>query len=156
MRVLILLLSLIIFNAYLYAQDDNNNIPRTNENALMQINQFDAKRNPVSFINIVNFTPYYVLTEYARNYGIEIYPYDTESTLRARIIKRQVNVDVIRVTGEDNIRNVARSSINTGGGQIEFRSADYVERYKVEEDEEELIVLYGNVQLKMYNNVMSC
>ena len=91
MRVLILLLSLIIFNAYLYAQDDNNNIPRTNENALMQINQFDAKRNPVSFINIVNFTPYYVLTEYARNYGIEIYPYDTESTLRARIIKRQVN-----------------------------------------------------------------
>lgn len=62
MRVLILLLSLIIFNAYLYAQDnnqDNNNI-RTNENVLMQINQFDAKRNPVSFINIVNFTPYYV------------------------------------------------------------------------------------------------
>lgn len=75
MRVLILLLSLIIFKAYLYAQDnnqDNNNI-RTNENVLMQINQFDAKRNPVSFINIVNFTPYYVLTEYARNYGIEIY-----------------------------------------------------------------------------------
>ena len=62
MRVLILLLSLIIFKAYLYAQDnnqDNNNI-RTNENVLMQINQFDAKRNPVSFINIVNFTPYYV------------------------------------------------------------------------------------------------
>ena len=59
MRVLILLLSLIIFNAYLYAQDNNqdNNI-RTNENVLMQINQFDAKRNPVSFINIVNFTPY--------------------------------------------------------------------------------------------------
>ena len=106
MRVLILLLSLIIFNAYLYAQDnnqDNNNIQRTNENALMQINQFDAKRNPVSFINIVNFTPYYVLTEYARNYGIEIYPYDDESTLRARIIKRQVNVDVVKITGEEFI-----------------------------------------------------
>ncbi|WP_288685168.1 LPS-assembly protein LptD [uncultured Brachyspira sp.] len=157
MRVLILLLSLIIFNAYLYAQDnnqDNNNI-RTNENVLMQINQFDAKRNPVSFINIVNFTPYYVLTEYARNYGIEIYPYDDEASLRARIIKRQVNVDVIKITGEDNIKNVARASINTGGGQIEFKSADYVERYKIEEAGEELIALYGNVQLKVYNNIMS-
>ena len=151
MRVLILLLSLIIFKAYLYAQDnnqDNNNI-RTNENVLMQINQFDAKRNPVSFINIVNFTPYYVLTEYARNYGIEIYPYDDEASLRARIIKRQVNVDVIKITGEDNIKNVARASINTGGGQIEFKSADYVERYKIEEAGEELIALYGNVQLKV-------
>ncbi len=108
MRILILLLSTLIFNVYLYPQNNNNQNTNqnnnTNENgnpnALMLINKFDAMKNPVSFINIVNFTPYNLLLEYARVNGIEIYPYDSEADLRARIIKRQVNVKVERVKGE--------------------------------------------------------
>ena len=56
MRILILLF-ILIFNAYLYAQDTNavnNNIPaNASENAIMQINRFDARRNPISFINLL-------------------------------------------------------------------------------------------------------
>ena len=125
MRIFILLLFTLIFNVCLYAQDTNvdntiatnNNTISTNnvgESAIMQINRFDARRNPVSFINLVNFTPYYVLREYARVNNIEIYPYDTESTLRARIIERQVNIKQEVITDKDQIREVARNTINRG------------------------------------------
>ena len=80
MRIFILLLFTLIFNVLLYAQDTNvnntiatnNTIPTNNvgESAIMQINRFDARRNPVSFINLVNFTPYYVLQEYVQNVRI--------------------------------------------------------------------------------------
>ena len=157
MRILILLF-ILIFNAYLYAQDTNavnNNIPaNASENAIMQINRFDARRNPVSFINLVNFTPYYVLREYARVNNIEIYPYDTESSLRARIIERQVNIKQEVIKSSDEIKEVARTTINRGGAQVELIGADFAERYTVDEAEEELISLYGNVTMKMYNNTL--
>ena len=118
MRIFILLLFTLIFNVYLYAQDTNadntiatnNNTISTNnvgESAIMQINRFDARRNPVSFINLVNFTPYYVLREYARVNNIEIYPYDTESSLRARIIERQVNIKQEVIDCTDSLKNRA-------------------------------------------------
>ena len=163
MRILILLLSTLIFNVYLYPQNNNNQNTNqnnnTNENgnpnALMLINKFDAMKNPVSFINIVNFTPYNLLLEYARVNGIEIYPYDSEADLRARIIKRQVNVKVERVKGEAEIKDVARSTIGRGGGRVQLKSADYVERYTIKEADEEIIFLYGNVTLELYNNTLS-
>ena len=105
-------------------------------------------------INIVNFTPYNLLLEYARVNGIEIYPYDSEADLRARIIKRQVNVKVERVKGEAEIKDVARSTIGRGGGRVQLKSADYVERYTIKEADEEIIFLYGNVTLELYNNII--
>lgn len=171
MRVLILLLFALIFNVNLYSQNNNvqnnnskNNLTNNstndsaeerNSSALLSINRFDAMKNPMSFINIVNFTPYNILLEYARVNKIEIYPYDTEADLRARIIKRQVNIKVERITGEENIRNVARTTIGSGGGRVELKSADYVERYAIKEAEEEIILLYGNVTLELYNNFLS-
>ena len=164
MRILILLVFALIFNVSLYSQnsDNQNNNTQTNDStdnrnssALMLINRFDAMKNPVSFINIVNFTPYNILLEYARVNRIEIYPYDNEASLRARIIKRQVNVQVENITGENDIRNVARTTIGSGGGRIELKSADYVERYAVKEMDEEIIFLYGNVTLELYNNILS-
>ena len=163
MRILILLLFTLIFNVCLYAQDTNNQDTNVNntaaannvgESAIMQINKFDARKNPISFINLVNFTPYYVLQEYARVNNIEIYPYDTESTLRARIIERQVNIKQEVITDKDQIREVARNTINRGGAQVELIGADFAERYEIKEAEEELISLYGNVTLKMYNNIL--
>ena len=165
MRIFILLLFTLIFNVYLYAQDTNadntiatnNNTISTNnvgESAIMQINRFDARRNPVSFINLVNFTPYYVLREYARVNNIEIYPYDTESSLRARIIERQVNIKQEVIRGDDQVKEIARTTINKGGAQVELVGADFAERYAVEEAGEELISLYGNVTMKMYNNTL--
>ncbi|PCG19558.1 LPS-assembly protein LptD [Brachyspira sp. G79] len=164
MRILILLLFTLIFNVCLYAQDTNaqntnNNVNNTaannvGESAIMQVNKFDAKKNPISFINLVNFTPYYVLQEYARVNNIEIYPYDTESTLRARIIERQVNIKQEVITDKDQIKEVARNTINTGGAQVELIGADFVERYEIKEAEEELISLYGNVTMRMYNNTL--
>ena len=165
MRIFILLLFTLIFNVCLYAQDTNvdntiatnNNTISTNnvgESAIMQINRFDARRNPVSFINLVNFTPYYVLREYARVNNIEIYPYDTESSLRARIIERQVNIKQEVIKSSDEIKEVARTTINRGGAQVELIGADFAERYTVDEAEEELISLYGNVTMKMYNNTL--
>ena len=164
MRILILLLFTFIFNVCLYAQDTNtqnaNNVNNTaaannlGESAIMQINKFDARKNPISFINLVNFTPYYVLQEYARVNNIEIYPYDTESTLRARIIERQVNIKQEVITDKDQIREVARNTINRGGAQVELIGADFVERYEIKEAEEELISLYGNVTMRMYNNTL--
>ena len=143
MRILILLFTLFILNVCLYAQDTNintnmvnNNIPAS-ENAIMQINRFDARRNPVSFINLVNFTPFYVLREYARVNNIEIYPYDTEATLRARIIERQVNVKAEMVSGSEQVKEVARTTINRGGAQVELIGADFVERYEIKEADEE-------------------
>ena len=164
MRILILLLFTFIFNVCLYAQDTNtqnaNNVNNTaaannvGESAIMQINKFDARKNPISFINLVNFTPYYVLQEYARVNNIEIYPYDTESTLRARIIERQVNIKQEVITDKDQIKEVARNTINRGGAQVELIGADFVERYEIKEAEEELISLYGNVTMRMYNNTL--
>ncbi|WP_300756718.1 LPS-assembly protein LptD [uncultured Brachyspira sp.] len=164
MRILILLLFTLIFNVCLYAQDTNNQTAANNvnntsannvgESAIMQINKFDAKKNPISFINLVNFTPYYVLQEYAGVNNIEIYPYDTESTLRARIIERQVNIKQEVITDKDQIKEVARNTINTGGAQVELIGADFVERYEIKEAEEELISLYGNVTMRMYNNTL--
>ena len=160
MRILILLFTLFILNVCLYAQDTNintnmvnNNIPAS-ENAIMQINRFDARRNPVSFINLVNFTPFYVLREYARVNNIEIYPYDTEATLRARIIERQVNVKAEMASGSEQVKEVARTTINRGGAQVELIGADFVERYEIKEADEELISLYGNVTMRMYNNTL--
>ena len=163
MRILILLLSALIFNVSLYPQNNNNQNNNQNNNtavngspnAIMLINKFDAMKNPVSFINIVNFTPYYLLLEYARVNGIEIYPYDSEADLRARIIKRQVNVKVEKITGEAEIKDVARSTMGRGGGRVELKSADYVERYAIKEADEEIIFLYGNVTLELYNNTLS-
>ena len=164
MRIFILLLFTLIFNVCLYAQDTNadNNIATNNtistnnigESAIMRINRFDAKRNPVSFINLVNFTPYYVLQEYAKINNIEIYPYDTEASLRARIIERQVNIKQEVIKGNEEVREIARTTINRGGAQVELIGADFAERYAVEEAEEELISLYGNVTMKMYNNTL--
>lgn len=160
MRILILLFTALIFNVHLYAQSsdssvNNSSTNNNNGNALMLINRFDAMKNPVSFINIVNFTPYYILLEYARVNRIEIYPYDKEADLRARIIKRQVNVQVEKITGEENIRNVTRTAFGGGSGRVGLRSADYVERYAVKEADEEIIFLYGNVTLELYGNVLS-
>lgn len=161
MRILILLLFTFIFNVCLYAQETNtnnvNNTIATNnigESAIMQINRFDAKKNPISFINLVNFTPFYVLREYARVNNIEIYPYDTEASLRARIIERQVNIKPEVTDNKDQIREVARVTINRGNAQVELIGADFVERYEIKEAEEELIALYGNVTMRMYNNTL--
>ena len=161
MRILILLLFTFIFNVCLYAQETNtnnvNNTIATNnigESAIMQINRFDAKKNPISFINLVNFTPFYVLREYARVNNIEIYPYDTEASLRARIIERQVNIKPEVTDNKDQIREVARVTINRGNAQVELIGADFVERYEIKEAEEELISLYGNVTMRMYNNTL--
>lgn len=164
MRIFVLLLFTLIFNICLYAQDSNvnNNIATNNsistnnigESAIMQINRFDARKNPVSFINLVNFTPYYVLREYARVNNIEIYPYDTEATLRARIIERQVNIKPEIISDKNEIREVARTTINRGGAQVELIGADFVERYAIDEAGEELISLYGNVTMKMYDSVL--
>ena len=157
MRIFVLLFTL-IFTISLYSQDTNtvnNNVPaNASENAIMQINRFDARRNPVSFINLVNFTPFYVLREYARVNNIEIYPYDTEATLRARIIERQVNIKAEVISGNDQVKEVARTTINRGGAQVELIGADFVERYEIKEAEEELISLYGNVTMRMYNNTL--
>ena len=138
MRILILLLFTFIFNVCLYAQETNtnnvNNTIATNnigESAIMQINRFDAKKNPISFINLVNFTPFYVLREYARVNNIEIYPYDTEASLRARIIERQVNIKPEVTDNKDQIREVARVTINRGNAQVELIGADFAERYTV-------------------------
>ncbi|WP_297298523.1 LPS-assembly protein LptD [uncultured Brachyspira sp.] len=161
MRILILLLFTFIFNVCLYAQDTNtnnvNNTIATNnigEGAIMQINRFDAKKNPISFINLVNFTPFYVLREYARVNDIEIYPYDTEASLRARIIERQVNIKPEVIEGKDQVKQVARITINKGNAQVELIGADFVERYEIKEAGEELIALYGNVTMRMYNNTL--
>ena len=161
MRILILLLFTFIFNVCLYAQETNtnnvNNTIATNnigESAIMQINRFDAKKNPISFINLVNFTPFYVLREYARVNNIEIYPYDTEASLRARIIERQVNIKPEVTDNKDQIREVARVTINRGNAQVELIGADFVEHYEIKEAEEELIALYGNVTMRMYNNTL--
>ena len=161
MRILILLLFTFIFNVCLYAQDTNtnnvNNTIATNnigEGAIMQINRFDAKKNPISFINLVNFTPFYVLREYARVNDIEIYPYDTEASLRARIIERQVNIKPEVIEGKDQVKQVARVTINKGNAQVELIGADFVERYEIKEAGEELIALYGNVTMRMYNNTL--
>ena len=70
MRAIIILLLTLILSINLYTQDST---PTANENALMRINKFEARKNPVSFINIVLFTPYPTLLEYARINGIEIY-----------------------------------------------------------------------------------
>ncbi|WP_295153965.1 LPS-assembly protein LptD [uncultured Brachyspira sp.] len=154
MRIFILLLFTLIFNAFLYAQDTNALTNNISENAIMQINRFDAKRNPISFINLVNFTPYYILQEYARVNNIEIYPYDTESSLRARIIERQVNIKQEVIRDKDGIKEVARITINRGGAQVELIGADFAERYEIKEAEEELISLYGNVTMRLYNNTL--
>ena len=172
MRILVLLLFVFVFNVSLYSQNNNNQNnntqnnnsnntnntqTQTNEtpNPLLSISKFDAMKNPVSFINVVNFTPYAILLEYARTYKIEIYPYDSEADLRARIIKRQVNVQVEKITGENEIRNVSRRAMGGGGGRVRLISADYVERYAIKEAEEEIIFLYGNVALELYGNTLS-
>ncbi len=153
MRILILLLSTLMFNVCLYAQETNAD-NSAGESAIMQINRFDARRNPISFINLVNFTPYHILREYARVNNIEIYPYDTESSLRARIIERQVNIKQEVVSDNDKIREIARTTINRGGAQVELIGADFAERYEIEDAQEELISLYGNVTMKIYNNTL--
>ena len=170
MRVLVLLLFVFVFNVSLYSQNNNkqnnnsNNTNNTrtngttenaNSNALLTISKFDAMKNPVSFINVVNFTPYAILLEYAKTYGIETYPYDREADLRARIIKRQVNVQVERTSEESEIKTVSRNAFGGGGGRVRLVSADYVERYAIKEADEEIIFLYGNVALELYGNTLS-
>ena len=170
MRILVLLLFVFVFNVSLYSQNNNkqnnnsNNTNNTrtngttenaNSNALLTISKFDAMKNPVSFINVVNFTPYAILLEYAKTYGIETYPYDREADLRARIIKRQVNVQVERTSEESEIKTVSRDAFGGGGGRVRLVSADYVERYAIKEADEEIIFLYGNVALELYGNTLS-
>ncbi len=152
MRAIIILLLTLILSINLYTQDST---PTANENALMRINKFEARKNPVSFINIVLFTPYPTLLEYARINGIEIYPYDNEASLRRRIIKRQVNIDVVPAKGNDEIKTVMRNVTRSTGGSVQLQSADYAERYTIKEVDEELIFLYGNVTLKLYQNFLS-
>ena len=152
MRILVLLL-IFILNPYLYSQVNDTISTNTSEYRIMQINRFDARRNPVSFINLVNFTPYEILREYARVYNIEIYPYDTESSLRARIIERQVNIKPELIYAKE-IKEVARNTLNRGDSKVELIGADFVERYEIKASGDELISLYGNVTMRIYNNIL--
>lgn len=152
MRILLLFLSMFIFQTFIYAQDtDVLNTQANNDNPILQINGFGAKKNPISFINLINFAPYNILLEYARINDIETYPSDTESDLRARIIEKQVNVKVEKLSEDDIVNKVFRENISRGGGRIELISADFVERYTIKEANEEIISLYGNVALRMYD-----
>lgn len=141
------ILLLVFLAATLYAQSSG-------QNQLLSYKKIYAERNPAYFIKLLGTSPFDLLKEYASLNDVEILPDDTEQSLRTRIIETVLN---IKPSADVSILNesISRNNLNIQIGRVVLYHADIVEMYEIEDIDEEIIFLYGNVLLKLYDYTVS-
>ncbi len=110
-----------------------------------------AKNNASSFITLIGISKLPMLQEFASINNIEYANSDTEITLRQKIIKSFLNIEPTTQTVSHASQSISRNTTANTEGNIILRHADIVEAYEIKETKEEVLLIYGNVDLKMHN-----
>lgn len=152
MRILIIIIYMFVFQTFLYAEETIDSIV---ENPILKVNSVSANKNPGSFITLINTSDRALLIEYATLYSIDYNVDDSDIVLKAKIIERQLDIEVELLDEDETVKTVQREIFRMTGGGVELRTADFIQRYSLLKSDEEIIALQGAVEMKIYNYLLN-
>ncbi len=146
-----LLLIITLLCNVVYAQVDENAQQRQTEHDtsdILSYTQDSAKSDASNFITLIGLSPLELLRKFANSNNIEYTNTDTDLILRQKIIKAFLDIEPTIITVSEGSESISRN-ITSNSGNIVLHHADIVEAYEIEETNEEVLFIYGNVNLKM-------
>ena len=146
-RFLVLFSILLLFiNIALYGQDNSSD--------LLSFTPLNARKEASSFVTLIGLAPLDLLREFAYLNNIAYLDTDTDVQLREKIIKSFLDISPV-IEQINSSESIPRRSIFGQTGDVVLYHADIVQRYEIEEADEEVLFIYGNVSLKLYDNMIS-
>lgn len=139
------------------AEESNIAYQNTTEQAdndslnILTYSREDAINNASSFITLIGLSPLPLLKEFANKNNVEYSQADAEDILRQKIIKDFLGIDPTSKTVAEASQSIARNNRGESTGDIVLYHADIIEAYEMEGTDEEVLIIYGNIELKLYD-----
>ncbi len=153
-RCCLFILLISLFYNVVYAQtvtEDNDTTISDDKSDILSYTKTDAQINPSQFVTLIGISPFIRLKEFSDKNNIEYTDEDTEISLRQKIIKDFLDISPSTQTVAEASESIARNTVDRPSGEIVLYHADIVEAYQTDDTDEEVLIIYGNIDLKLYN-----